>query len=317
MARRVKYLFMLVGAWALIFASVSCGRRAAKDVQAHSQEKSEYVFRIPQVPPALQGEAAGLYVRKHLWDGFDFQDTLQLDGLDKRMMTQAFAVYLTTVPQHDTERHMTELMQRAATSKPMLEYFLDLAENLLNDPNSPLRDDEKYIPVLEFVLSSPLLDEYEKMPYASDLQMARQNRVGCVANDFVYTTADGRKRSMLKLKADYTLIFISNPGCPMCREVKEQIMASGLLSDMIREGAMKVLVIYPDEDIEAWRESLKEYPTSWVNGYDEGMKITHERLYDLRAIPALYLLDGQKRVLVKDCADVGYIENFILKSVAL
>ena len=51
--------------------------------------------------------------------------------------------------------------------------------------------------------------------------------------------------------------------------------------------------------------------------YDEGMKITHERLYDLRAIPALYLLDGQKRVLVKDCADVGYIENFILKSAAL
>ena len=31
------------------------------------------------------------------------------------------------------------------------------------------------------------------MPYESDLHIAKQNRVGGVANDFIYTMADGSK----------------------------------------------------------------------------------------------------------------------------
>ena len=34
-------------------------------------------------------------------------------------------------------------------------------------------------------------------------------------------------------------------------------------------------------------------------------------LYDLGAIPAMYLLDRDKRVLVKDSTDVSYIEEVI------
>lgn len=313
MSVKVKYLFAIAGALALAFGSVGCDNKPKKSVQ----QTTDYVFRVPNVPPTLQGELAMEYARRHIWDGFDFQDTLQLERLDKRMLTQAFAYYVGMVRSTDAEEPMQDLMRRAATSKPMLEYFIGLAEFILHDPNSPLRDDEKYIPVLEFVLSSPLLDEYEKMPYASDLHIAKQNRVGCVANDFIYTMADGSKRRMSKCEADYILIFISNPGCPMCRDVRQQIEASELLSEMVRQGSVKILVIYPDEDLAAWRESLPEYPADWINGYDADQRISRDRLYDLRAIPALYLLDREKRVLAKDCTDVGYIEELILNSQGL
>ena len=36
-----------------------------------------------------------------------------------------------------------------------------------------------------------------------------------------------------------------------------------------------------------------------------------EGLYDLAAIPSLYLLDADKRVLVKDAADVALVEAAI------
>ena len=39
--------------------------------------------------------------------------------------------------------------------------------------------------------------------------------------------------------------------------------------------------------------------------------IREESLYDLHAIPALYLLDRDKRVLLKDCTDVAQIEEVI------
>ena len=252
------------------------------------------------------------YMREHYWDKFDFGDTLFLERIDSTKMLNAFAVYAAGYL-HDSlaYRYMPRLMQRASTSKRMYTYFLSLAETVLHDPNSPLRSDEKYIPVLESAVQSKWLDEYERMPYEYDLEMARQNRVGRTANDFTYTLASGRTGRMHNIKANYTLIFISNPGCPMCGDVKEQITSSPMLKELIERKELKVLVIYPDADLEAWREHLEDYPASWINGYDANLRIEKERLYDLKAIPALYLLDSQKRVMAKDCTDVEYIEKLL------
>ena len=97
----------------------------------------------------------------------------------------------------------------------------------------------------------------------------------------------------------------------MCRDVKEQIISSPMLQELIERGDLKILVIYPDSDIVAWRERLDDYPKSWINGFDDGQRIESERLYDLRAIPALYLLDKEKRVMAKDCTDVAHIEKLL------
>lgn len=288
---------------------LSCGRGGKRGGAERSAQRKE--FRLPDVPPSLQGEAAREYLRTHIWQDFDFDDTLQLASLDKDLMMRAFMLYADAVGKEDAPQDLVRLMRRASSSKPMFDYFLSLAEHLLHNPNSPMRDDEKYIPILEVALQSQWLDEYEKMPYEHDLHMAKQNRVGQKANDFGYTMADGNSGRMYELKSDYTIIFISNPDCPMCRTVKEQIACSSLLSALISDGRLKVLVIYPDEDLTLWREHLGDYPKEWINAYDKGCVLSREELYDLKAIPALYLLDKEKRVLVKDSTDVVCIENII------
>jgi hypothetical protein len=98
----------------------------------------------------------------------------------------------------------------------------------------------------------------------------------------------------------------------MCRDIKEQITQSPKLSDMISRKELSVLVVYPDADLEAWREHIEDYPRSWINAYDKGEVISRQRLYDLKAIPALYLLDAEKRVMVKDCTSVEKIEEVLL-----
>ena len=113
------------------------------------------------------------------------------------------------------------------------------------------------------------------------------------------------------LQAEYVLIFINNPGCAMCREIREAITASPMLSEMIERGRLEVLAIYPDEDLTEWKAYRDQIPASWINAYDKGCRISSEGLYDLHAIPALYLLDRDKRVLVKDSTDVAQIEEVI------
>ena len=285
----------------------------SEPTNATTEQIAKQLNFIPALAPAMLPQEQKMeYMREHYWDKFDFADTSFVNQIDSTKMLTAFAVYATGyIPDSLAYKYMPRLMQRASTSKRMYTYFLMLAEGVLHDPNSPLRNDEKYIPVLENAVQSSLLDEYERMPYEYDLEIARQNRIGRIANDFTYTLASGRTATLHNIRADYTLIFISNPGCPMCREVKEQITTSPMLQELIERKELKVLVIYPDTDLEAWREHLQDYPASWINGYDADQRIEKERLYDLKAIPALYLLDKQKRVMAKDCTDVAYIEKLL------
>ena len=307
---------------ATIFCVTACRQRVAKDntpseatVTAQNEVTRIRKF-IPALPPStLSPEEHRAYMVEHYWDKFDFSDTLFIAEVDTSHMATAFAIYATGyVPDSLAHSAMSRLMQKASASRKMFDYFMTLSEMVLHDPNSPLRDDEKYIPVLEAAVASPLYDEYERMPYEYDLKVAMQNRVGHKANDFVYTLSSERSARMYNVKAEYLLIFISNPGCPMCRDIREQLMASPLLNELSERGKFKVLVIYPDKDLEAWREHLGDYPSSWINAYDKGGVITEQNLYDLKAIPALYLLDSEKRVMAKDCTDVELIEHLIMQA---
>ena len=165
--------------------------------------------------------------------------------------------------------------------------------------------------MLEALVSSPWLDRWERIAPQHDLRMASQNRIGRPANDFRYTLASGATGTLYGVKAEYTLLFINNPGCAMCKQLREQIAGSPMLSEMIERGRLKILALYPDEDLAEWREYRGHIPPSWINGYDAGCVVREKSLYDLHAIPALYLLDRDKRVLVKDSTDVPYIEEVI------
>ena len=157
-------------------------------------------------------------------------------------------------------------------------------------------------------VSSPWLDRWERIAPQHDLRMASQNRIGRPANDFRYTTADGATRRMYDIRAEYLLLFINNPGCNMCKTVREAISASPMLNELIERGKLKVLALFPDEDLTEWQEYRPQIPARWINAYDKGCVVRDRELYDLKAIPALYLLDRDKRVMVKDAVDVGLIE---------
>ena len=203
---------------------------------------------------------------------------------------------------------MGRFMAKAAKYPHSLRYFAMLAEQVLYDPNSPLRSDELYIPVLQAQVESEWLDKYEKLSPQYNLDLALQNRIGRPANDFRYTTSTGRTGSLYGIKAKYTLIFFNNPGCTMCKTIREAICSSQLLTEMISSGQMKVLALYPDELLDEWHAYKEHIPSTWINSYDKGTVIRKKNLYDLKAIPALYLLDSAKRVLIKDSTDVGYVE---------
>lgn len=298
----------------LILAAVglaACGGRAPRRPAATTAE-TPAVFLPAIAPAALAPEERVEWFRWHYWDNFDFTDTTFLARADTLQLFEAYARYVQLLFSAPTDgAPMDSLMRRAAVSRPMLDYFAMLADRVLGDPNSPLRNDEFYIPVLRAQLSSPWYDEYERLAPEYRLSLASQNRIGEQANDFRYTLASGATGTLYGLRAEYVLLFINNPGCPMCREIREAISASPMLTELIEHGRLRVLALYPDENLDEWRAYREQIPASWINAYDDGCVLREKGLYDLSAIPSLYLLDAQKRVLVKDATDVALVEEVI------
>ncbi len=296
-------------------ALVACGQKRAKDGNEQISSNggaTELSFPNIVIPEMVPIEERVKFLAEHYWDRFDFSDTTFCNKPD--ITEQAYANYLDILRYVDpavAQQSAAQLIKRAEVDSTMFDYFVMLSDKYLYDPNSPFRNDELLIPTLECIIASPLLDEAEKIRPQSQLNMAQKNRIGQKANDFRYTLHDGRTGRMYSIEADYLLIFINNPDCPACKEIREQIGASPMLSEMIERGVMKVLAIYPDEDITAWLNYRHNIPASWINGYDKQLRMRDEELYDLKAIPSLYLLDAEKRVMLKDCNLVPQIEEAI------
>jgi thioredoxin-related protein len=107
----------------------------------------------------------------------------------------------------------------------------------------------------------------------------------------------------------HTLLFFYDPDCEIYSDIKLAMKRSARLQELVAKGEVKVLTVYSDEDVALWKERLPEMAKEWINAYDKEMKVTLEQRYDLTSISSFYLLDKDKKVLLKD-ADWGQILQF-------
>lgn len=297
-----------------VLLSAACGsrtNRAAANQEAQTPQ-SQSRFSLPDIPAALSSsESRAQYLALHYWDNYTFADTTLIHRPE--ITEQAFVDFIVILPHTDynTATEGIQTMLRAAEAEPtgrMYEHFLELSERYLDDPNSPFRNEEYYIPVTEYILRDSRSGEFERIRPAYRLGMMRKNRIGVTAEDFAYTLRSGQTERLFYIKADFTLLYFYNPDCPNCREIAEAMKASPAINSLLESGRLAILALYPDEDLDEWRQHAGEIPASWINAYDKGAVIRETSLYDLRAIPSLYLLNDRKIVMVKD----GTLEQILI-----
>jgi thioredoxin-related protein len=120
------------------------------------------------------------------------------------------------------------------------------------------------------------------------------------AADFPFTDTRGKLRTLHGVKAEYTLLIFANPGCNACQEITAAMKASPAISALVDSGRLKVVDVYIDQEIDDWKAHIADYPADWINGYDQDYSIRTDLVYNIRAIPSIYLLDKDKTVLMKD-----------------
>lgn len=291
----------------------ACGNRNVSMNQTEATKNdSTRNFVLPVIPAMLTtSESRADYLVRHYWENVDFNDTIWLNH--QEMLEQAWVDYIDLmrlVPKETINNALRQVYKNAEKQKPFFSYFTTLADKYLYDPNSPMRNEELYITVLDAMLESDLLDETEKILPNERRKLAERNRPGRLAEDFTYTLSSGKNGTLHDLKAQYTLLFINNPGCHACEESLTELKQAPAINRELEAGRLKILAIYPDEELQEWKRHLSDFPKEWINGYDKGLVIKEKNLYDLKAIPTLYLLDQKKIVILKD-APIREIEEHL------
>ena len=275
----------------LCLAMCVCGAKAQGGVE----------FPYPQIPTMMtEPQQRATYLLMHYWDNVDFKDMKLVANDD--FMEQGFVNYLSVLPIVDAqtaERSVEAMMKRAEVNGVAYKKLVNIAEKYLFEPNSPMVSDEMYIMFLNQVLKTSVLSKVEKARFEYQHRVVMKNRVGSVATDFVYIDKDGKSGSLHTLKAEETLLIFYDPDCDNCAEIIEKLKYDRVLNNKIMSGKLRVLAVYAEDNVDLWKKELPKMPTNWTVCRSVS-KIKPLGLYILRAMPAIYLLDKDKKVIKKE-----------------
>lgn len=222
----------------------------------------EMDFPYPSIPDEVEEPEARLaYMLNHFWQHYTFSDATEVN---QRVGEQGVVDFLSLMQHADSltaARGAAVLADSLAANTDVSSFFTALLERYLADPDSPLRNDVVYAHVLRALPQTP-----QRVWLGQQLA---KNAVGSPAADILVTLDDGRECPLREVEAPLVLIVFFDPDCERCHALDAQLAAEPLIQQNPR---LRVV-----------RKN--------VNGLDGEYYVPHT--------PALYLLDSQKRVLLK------------------
>jgi hypothetical protein len=308
MNMRINITFIL----AVLLLAAGCRERKAEQFTA-------LPFPDVQLPSMISGQQEALeYMAVNYWNGMTDpsrnypSDSLLVSGVRRGDVEQKFADWTSIMEYAGNgiwSKAVGNLYDRALacerkdTASQVFETFVDLFQKYYYNPNSPMRNEDVYYHFVSRYASYEGLTDVEKAKYEREARLCALNRIGTRASDFRFADRRGNITNLYDIKAELTLLFFSNPGCDACMNIINVLREDPVISSMVASGRLAVANIYIDEDIQAWRSYMPVYPEEWYNGFDPDMVLRNNEIYAVRAIPSLYLLDSEKRVIMKDAPE--------------
>ena len=259
---KIKFIVISVA----LIAAAACG----------NNRKAEQFKALPfpeTVPPAMMEDPLDRaeYMALNMWNAILDPsrsypcDSAYVSGVRREDVEQKFANWtqiLGAIGMPAAEKAVGRLYDKALacerkdTSSNVFETFRDMVDKYLFDPNSPLRNEDFYGVYAARLAECDFIPVEMRDKYARDARLCALNKVGTKAADFRFADARGRIRTLYGIKAPYTLLFFSNPGCGACMDIINVLKGEPAIARMIADGVIAVLNIYIDEELDEWRSYM-------------------------------------------------------------
>lgn len=271
---------------------------------AAAQEK----FPMITIPEDITDHVARAeYLGQHYWDNVDF-NTVSDDILEQGFVDMVSIFML--LDDEALDATWAAAVKRAEGGKTGVVRLLALGDKYLYGVSSPMYNETAYRSLLRAALVSKKITKADKQPYQKHLVLLEMNNPGSAAVDFEFEKADGTVSRLSEVESPVTIIFFYDPDCVDCKIERFRLTQARVTSYLQRAGGVTVLAVLPSSDTEIWNKHKSDIPAGWINARDASGRLKSENLYDLRAMPRIYLLDDSKQVLLKNTT-AEQIESYL------
>ena len=250
------------------------GLIAALDLMAQST-----TFPYPNLPDTLQDPRERLvFMMDNYWRNYAFEDTTHTNIL---IGEQGFVDYLNLFQYADSAMcaHSAAIFADSIShSETRTKHFEAWIEHYLGNHDSPMRNDVTYAHLIRALPQTPQRTFL--------LRQITKNQPGKTVADFEFTDIQGVTQRIHDIKSQLTLLVFYDPDCEHCAEMLPLIKAN----QDLQNNAFRLKTVYID---------TSRNPESMEAFY-------------LPSLPALYLLDIHKNVLVKDGSLEKVVESLHL-----
>jgi len=311
--RLIVLLFIVV-----LITGCGCNNSQSKKEQesnSSSQSKQMSYLVVPEPPAMLDTEAKKVdYLLSNYWENYNFSDSLYAKNVNytEKPLAMYFKI-MSTTNHTQFNKYLSNLVLKLESADTVVfDKFTSLAEEMLYDPNSPIRCETIYYRLTELLTKSQRVDNLVKDKYQKQQEMIAKNQPSKPASNFTFTDYSGSKKRLYDVKAEYLLLMFYHPDCHACAETIAELKNSPFFGHK----ELKILAIFPETNEKLWRERINMIPKEWICGFDKTGVLEEKKLYDLRPSPSLYLLDKNKVVILKD-ARMDEIAGYLARALKL
>jgi len=266
------------------------------------------LIRIMQTPtvPDVPEDADSLifrytYYKTHFWDGIDVADPglLRSPLLHNKIMD-----YLDNVVIQQADTVIIAVDELIADSKKNDEAFRYMLISLTNkyESSKVMGFDKVFVHLVDkyYLTGQATWTDTEVIKkLAERADTIRPNFIGNPAPAFILQDTLGRDYSLYDIEAKYTVLYFYDPDCGHCKTVTPGLYEA--YADLQAKN-VEVLAICTTTDGKRWHEFIVDNDLGWINLADLAAKTHFKYYYDVRSTPTVYILDKDKKILLKKIA---------------
>ena len=279
-----------------------------------------HLMEEPKVPPAEQHPGgkydstfAYRYFKDHYWDGINFWDD-RISRTPASLFDERIDKYYNSlVYQHpdSVNRELDWMLGYASASKEMTRYLLVKFINRYFSMKYMWEDAvfvhlfQKYFAQKEY----DWLTAQGKKTITDRAYSLMANIMGNPAEEIALPDTSGKIKTLYADTSRFTIVCFWDPTCGHCKETLP--LLDSMYQNKWKNAGVKIYAVAKETDgsKKDWLEFLRKYHLKgWTNVYyskkEEKTRVDagipgYSQLYDAQVVPAVFLLDRNKRIIAK------------------
>ncbi len=191
------------------------------------------------------------------------------------------------------------VLEKANANREMFKYTLWFITNNV-ESSQILGMDKVFVHLIENYYMTDAVDWIEAERLERIINRAMEMKpllMGNVAPDFEINDPEGNLISMHTIDAEYLVLYFWDAECAFCKQATASLKQSW---DLLSEMGVRIFAVNIEKDKQKWLESIAAYEHDWIHGNDIHKRSDFLDVYNIYAIPQIYILDRDKKILAKD-----------------